>query len=344
MPNLLHRAARVFASGTLVFSISGCIAGEPALHARDRLTATAPIAEDSGSITVPHFSTSFVYNGTTYGVKMVGTNPSGGGTTVVASEIVPLALTFADGTTLDATPETPHLIASPIYANAVFEAGTTQFGDAVMRSEFWTEPGIGTYHVLLSSPVIEPTISLQVRGADGYTKTLPKGAKVGYVDFAWLIDTIEPQILAQLSVDPTTLALFETESTYVLEPGGHCCFEGYHSAFKMSSPLGPATYTTAWASVSAASVKSMSHEVAEWMNDPLYTNAVPGWVNPFGSGCGGHKLEVGDPVARYSEYVNGFQIADVAFYSWFTRTSPSIAIDAAYDLKGVLTVPAAVCP
>jgi hypothetical protein len=88
----------------------------------------------------------------------------------------------------------------------------------------------------------------------------------------------------------------------------------------------------------------MAHEVAEWMNDPFYTNVVPKWVDPITHACGGAKLEVGDPTASILFQVNGYQVEDMAFYSWFTRTVPSIGINGKYDLLGRLTDPAAVCP
>ena len=52
----------------------------------------------AGARTVPFFSDSFSFNGTTYPYTMVGTNPrTSNATTTVPTVIVPLRLVFADG-------------------------------------------------------------------------------------------------------------------------------------------------------------------------------------------------------------------------------------------------------
>ncbi|MBC5825957.1 MAG: hypothetical protein GIX02_14270 [Candidatus Eremiobacteraeota bacterium] len=285
------------------------------------------------------------YGGTTYPFTMVGTNPmTTGRSTTVANEIVPLKLVFADGTKLDAGPEVSGLPASPLYVNASYAEGNTQYGDALMRSEFWSYAGNENYHVLLAPPVMEATIEVTVPAADGYTTTGSNGSKIGIVSFAWFIHTIEPEIITQLRIQPTSLTIFATKSTRLLEQGGYCCFKGYHAALNMSSPSGPATFTTAWASVTSQAIETMSHEIAEWMNDPFYTNNVPRWRDPVSGGCAGHQLEVGDPVTGYEFTVGGFKVQDEAFYSWFSRDAPSIGINGTYDLLGKLTSPGKVCP
>src|SRR5207237_6459964 len=101
--------------------------------------------------------------------------------------------------------------------------------------------------------------------------------------------------------------------------------------------------TPVWASVTVSSLGAMPHEVAEWLNDPFYTNNVPKWVVPGGTKCGGHQLEVVDPVTSHDFTVNGYAMDDVAFYSWFSRDVPSIGINGQYDLTGALSGPAFVC-
>jgi hypothetical protein len=78
-------------------------------------------------------------------------------------------------------------------------------------------------------------------------------------------------------------------------------------------------------------VSIMSHEVAEWMNDPFGQNPVPAWGH-IGQqpGCQGN-LEVGDPLsgtlAPPIAMPNGFtyHMQELAFFSWFYG-APSIGI------------------
>jgi hypothetical protein len=275
---------------------------------------------------------------------MVGSNPMTSATsTTIPVEIIPIELAFSDGTTLDASHAVTGMPNSPLFVNGSYAAGTTQYGDAVMRSEFWKYASGKNYHVLLGTPVMESTVRETVPAADGYTQILLNGSKTGFVTFDWFVKTIEPQIIQQLRIDPRTLTVFATYRTKVIEPSGHCCYSGYHGAFQLSTANGSAIATTAWASVTSTSVETLSHEVAEWLNDPFYTNATPKWVQPGTSLCGGSDLEVGDPVTRYTFSVNGYGMQDEAFYSWFSRDVPSLGINGQYDLLGRLTAPATIC-
>jgi len=327
----------------LTLAVSGCsMQTTPATP--PGLASSAPssrtIGPDAGTKTVPNFGSSFVFDGKSYALKMVGTDPkSGGVTTTVADQIIPIKLVFSDGTILDGTDEIAALTASPIFVDAMFPSGKTQFADALMRAEFWKYVKSENYHVLLATPAIAPTVRVDVPPADG---SIVNGE--GRVTYQWFVQTIEPQILQQVNADPTTLSLFLTENTRVLEPSGHCCFNGYHSSFPLMGPSGPETFTTAWASVSAGSVTHMAHEVAEWMNDPFYTNVVPKWMSPVGNFCGGRKLEVGDPLAGSVYTVHGYLVEDMTFYSWFSHDVPSIGIHGHYDMRAMLTGPASVCP
>ncbi|MBV8153904.1 MAG: hypothetical protein JOY98_05755, partial [Candidatus Eremiobacteraeota bacterium] len=53
--------------------------------------------------------------------------------------------------------------------------------------------------------------------------------------------------------------------------------------------------------------------------------------------------EVGDPVTNHAVRTGGFRLQDIAFFSWFTRQTPSIAFGGRYDLDGDLKAPAANC-
>ena len=102
----------------------------------------------------------------------------------------------------------------------------------------------------------------------------------------------------------------------------------------------------------------MSHEIAEWMDDPTTSNAVPAWGAegqvPAGS-CQGN-LEVGDPLSPgFSTTTNPFFFTDtstgvtytlqeLAFYSWFLGSNPSLGAGGKYSDNGTFSGYAKACP
>lgn len=333
-----HVALLTFLAGSL--SLSACMSNASSVVPRG-VTAGALRPNAAGASTIPFYRSSFAYGGQTYPFTMVGSNPlNAGRTTTVTAVIVPVKLSFSNGVALDPTALAPDVVKSPLFTAAPFVDGTAQFGDAVMRAEFWSFVKKKHYHVLLSAAPIAPTVTLSVPSTDGYTAS-SRGATLGYLSFSWFVQTMEPLIVAQLKIPPTELTIFVTYHTDVLEPGSHCCYRGYHYSF--TPPGASGTWTTAWASVTKNNVEVLSHEVAEWLNDPFYTNAVPAWIEPETGACGGALLEVGDPVTNHAVRTGGFRLQDIAFFSWFTRQTPSIAFGGRYDLDGDLKAPAANC-
>src|SRR5260221_32037 len=116
-----------------------------------------------------HWSSSFASGGTTYKFSMVGTNPKkGSATTTVPVTIMPLRLTFSNGKAFDGTTKVPETTGSPIFQDAQFISGSTQYGDAIQRAEFWksvstTSPN---YHVLVGTPKAATALSLAVPKVD----------------------------------------------------------------------------------------------------------------------------------------------------------------------------------
>jgi len=330
------------------FTIAGCASNGapnvpeagPAAAGLERTTA------QTSGLTIPYFESSFIYERQAYTYKMVGTNPKGkAATTTIPVEIVPVRFTFSNGVSLDASGVAASLPKSPLFNNSAFDAGSMQFTDAVMRSEFWKYTSKKNYHVLLGKPSIAATVTVPVPSSDGYTSRTAHGAMEGYVAYDWFILTIEPSIIHQLGIPPTTFTLFPTYNTNVLEEGGYCCYRGYHQAFPVAGASGTQIWTTAWASVTSKEMVALSHEISEWLNDPFYNNIVPSWIEPQDPAvCGGNLLEVGDPVTRHRFKSGGFALQDEAFFSWFSRQSPSIGFDGRYDLLGKLHGPAKSCP
>jgi hypothetical protein len=294
-------------------------------------------------VTIPYWSSTFAFGGTTYSYKMVGSNPmSSSETTTVPVSIIPVQLDFSNGISLNPTAAAATVGDTPLFATGTYASGRTQYGDAFMRAQFWKYTANSNYHVLLGTPVLEPTVRIAVPESDGFTSTTA-GFTTGYVTYGWFVQTVEPQLIAQMGIDPRSLTIVATYNTKVLEPGGACCYAGYHSAFALTTSYGPSIATTAWASVVVNGVETLSHEIGEWLDDPFYTNTVPSWINPINGACNGNLLEVGDPVTNYVFSVNNRELQDLAFYSWFSRDQPSLGFNGVYDLMGRLKAPAASC-
>jgi hypothetical protein len=96
-------------------------------------------------------------------------------------------------------------------------------------------------------------------------------------------------------------------------------------------------------------ITTSSHEVAEWMNDPLVNNKTPSWGN-IGqvSGCD-TKMEVGDPlegtVVSLSMFGYTYSPQELAFFSWFfnSNATPSLGAGGYFSSSKSFSTPAKKC-
>jgi hypothetical protein len=311
--------------------------------------------------TIPNWDGSFVFNRSTYHFKMVGANPAGGSSrTVVPTEIVPITFTFASGgPPLTASKQVKELVKSPIFNPAPFTSGKTQFADAMQRAEFWNDvstvsPG---YHVLLQRPAVLAPVTINVPAGSGQelfdpiTHTYYANIDIGF------FESVLPSVVLPLHPPSTTLPLIISSNVF-LYSGADCCVYGFHGAFK--APGSPSIFTFAYANFLTKNLTSaplatgtwtISHEVAEWANDPFVHNRVPPWIQPGGSStCFSNVLEVGDPLEAlnppgYTITANDevWDLTDVAGISWFAHTVPSTEKNGLYSYHGFLTSPSTFC-
>jgi hypothetical protein len=162
-----------------------------------------------------------------------------------------------------------------------------------------------------------------------------------------------PQLRATLT--PTSLPLFLFSNVVLYEGSpANCCVLGYHNAFSNRShhsafqTYAIADFDTTGAFPGAFDVATMSHEIAEWIDDPTGSNATPAWGH-IGqvAGCQSN-LEVGDPLSGTKFAITmanqvTYHVQDLAFFSWFYHQTPSIGADGAYSLFGTFTSPAPFC-
>jgi len=295
---------------------------------------------------------------------MVGTSPwLGSATTTVPTQIIPIALIFSNGVTLDGTTKVGSTVASPLFQPFASQTGLTQYGDAVSRASFYSivQQASPNWHVLLSQPAVFPTHNITVPAEEGFEFTgSTSGAPIGLVNSDWFSHELR-NLLAGLNLDPHTLPIFLTHNSFLFAGSPQdCCVIGFHSALASPGPGGSQNVNTfIWASYSdhgifgqaIEDVTALSHEVAEWYHDPLTRNLVPAWPQPGSSACFSNILEVGDALENFRDLsfvVNMGEVQyhpqDVALFSWFARQWPSMGLKGRYSYRGSkLARPAPTC-
>ena len=294
---------------------------------------------------------SFSFNGSTFSYNMVGTAPSTGSSTTVAVEIIPVKIVITNRRGVLTTYDPSHVlsngntvtantVASPIFRPIPFTAGgvdmgTTQYIDAFQRANFWGEVQSNTgYHVLLGGPTVLSEQTLRPSSRTGTTGVV-FGFNAGLVDINWF-DVQLQNLISKLGIQPNTFPIFLTYNVYLTE-NGSCCIGGYHSS--AGSTAAPQAYAHATyvdhAGAFAEDVSALSHEIGEWVDDPLVVN-----LNGNNTPCG--VLEVGDPLENNSNFgafpytgTNGFtyNLQDLVTLPYF-GAPPSTSVNGEFTFQG----------
>jgi hypothetical protein len=307
-------------------------------------TSTAGSAVPAANPALATWAGSFSYGGKTYPYRMVGSNPTAAKTTTVPVSITPIKLVLSDGSAFWPTGAVTSTSGSALFHNATFKTGTTEYGDAIQRGEFWTRLNPAS-HSRLGVPTVKAMITINVPAADGGEVFASDGQPYAAVDIDWLDAKLRARAA---TVAANTLPIYLTYETYLYEGSGAPGIGGYHSAVNNST--GNHTYAYAsWVTgdaygPSSANLAALSHEVAEWFNDPFVNNIVPNWTvaNEPQYGCS-NVLEVGDPLVGTVWKVGGLNFQDEAFLSWFARQKPSIGYGGAYSFRGTFHTYSAPC-
>jgi len=318
-------------------------------------------------VQVPIWTGHFVFNGTTFTYHMVGTDPAAGSATSnIPLVIIPLKFHFNDGTNLSASQtvcgdvkNTKYRFKnSPLIKKATFtpggtNVGTTQYVDAFQRANFWSKVSTTSpnYHVLLSPVSTKPLQTINV-GANGITQAGPC-ARIGEVDINFF-DNVAMNLLTTLAIPANTLPLFLSYNTFETF-GGRCCILGYHStnnagtqAYAVGAYSDPGIFNAS----GIRDIHALSHEIGEWMDDPLIPseNIVPAWGHVGQVGGCQNNLEVGDPVtgSAFTVTTGGlfpftYHPEDLVFLPWFARITPSTSVNGWFTFLNGFAAPQAVC-
>ncbi len=341
----------------------------PRFEAAPKLSEDARLAMKQGRVlSVPHFTGSFAFQGTSYPYTIVGSKPQAAETTEIPTEIIPISLFFEEYVDdngkpliLDPVPIMPRVQASPNFRNATWATGFTQFGDAVQRAQFFGVEN-QNWHTLLGKPQILQPIRVDVPpGMAKVFRNRSTGLTYAVVDSAFFISHLNTIIqLENLRVDALAIAL---TSNVLLAPHAdvkQCCMLGFHTSFDVGE-LTQVKFvqTFIWASWidagilggNLADVTPMSHEISEWMNNPFGINLVPAWQHPSGAGCQ-NNLETADPLALmpnagFSVTLDGFTYHphNQVMMQWFERSAASDAIDGTFSFpdQTLVTGPSQAC-
>jgi len=325
---------------------------------------------------VAYYTANYTSFGRSYPFNIIGTNPSqGAGVTTIPTVIVPLRITFPGGAVLDGTNVMVSVASSPIFLAADYttggtDIGVTQYGDAIQRAEFWNLPGFSPagYHVLLTAPLFASTVSLtvptsgcpaSVHNPTGACGTTYGNGAIGVVAGNWFDAQINNLIHAYA---PNVLPIFLTDNVFEASDGTAftCCTLGYHNS---EGPPAATAHTWIYAAYTEPNtfqsndildVQALSHEVAEWMNDPFvgafalgFINLIPPAVLPGQGGACIPNFEVADPLEAppvvFTQVTNSttYHLQDAAFLSWYMHSN--FGVNGKYSYLGTFTTPSTLC-
>lgn len=370
----------------------------PSKTARETLRASAVLGADpqvdgqitpfAGLLPVWHYTVTAAQDGKTYSGSIVGQAPTSNASTTVPTVIVPVVLRITQGgTTFVFDPTQPDAgclggtntalaltQGSPLFSSTSFtlngvSVGTTQWGDANARGEFFSQLAVGSnYHVLLS-PTVGPTLTISINARTngtttaevfsvsgtqcGTNATTNPAARLAVVN----INTIDAQLQSYITAHGLTTGQFPFFVTYnaVISNGAannlnNCCILGYHNALTSGQTYGIGEFEgrnqTVFTGVS--DVAAPSHEVNEWLNDPFGNNPTPAWGGIGQVGGCQTNLEDGDPLSGTlmpAVSLNGFtyHLQELAFFSWFYGGT-SLGTGGKFSSNGTFGGAAKLCP
>jgi hypothetical protein len=345
------------------------------VHAR--ITPAQARASALAGTTVPEFTASVKVGTKSFTYTIVGKNPAikvSNASTTVNAEIVPVIMKFSNGDTWDPTKtdscdtgasalartQNSPIVKTQAHSFGGTSVGTVQVTNAFQRAEFWKDAqptGINpSYGVNLAFKTLKP-VTINVPNADAATAAIGCGnGLLGAAEINWLDNHLQKVVIPSLKsqgVGTTTFPIFLLHNfVEYITTTSNCCVLGYHNISAGAQTYGLAMYDNSGAFTGSSDISAMSHEVAEWQNDPNTSgpnngNPTPAWGH-IGqvTGCQSN-LEVGDPLSgtTFNDALGGFTYhpQELAFFSWFYHQKPSLGVNGWYSDQGKFKTFAAAC-
>jgi len=201
------------------------------------------------------------------------------------------------GSTANATAGAPN---KPRGAGGTLSQGDAgvalQLEDATMRAQFNKTGATSTYHLILH-PNVLPPVTINVPRNQGTLLISGRGVVFADVDIGWWSSQITN---LNTKADATHLPIYLTDNVLLFEGKSvfNCCVIGFHGTanrgstnsngnavvqtFAWASWVQPGLYArpdggTDWA---LQDIHALSHEIAEWGDDPFINNTVEPWLTP----------------------------------------------------------------
>jgi hypothetical protein len=258
----------------------------------------------------------------------------------------------AQNATMNGADNVADTIASPIFTPTDFPISSdtgVQFGDAFARAQFGK---VGTgYHVILGQPRVSETVSIQVPESQGVAVLSPGNVMVGRVDSTWFKEQLAA-LIDDMNLKPTILPIFLTNNVVLYSGGNYLQLSlGGHGAGSPASnaPISLkgkdkirtfvfAAYLTPNGlsrNPAISDIQALSHEVAEWIDNPFGINLVQPYQIPTAPGMCSSDLETGDvlagvwfPLPGNPDLAAGlvWHPQDEAFLNWFARDGEKPAL------------------
>ena len=281
---------------------------------------------------------------------------------------------------VDRFKQSPLVQPAPRTFNGV-SVGTFQYISAYKRAAFWkatlgsVEDTIDWYvptQLLTTIPTFPPVISVYegmnaTINGDEASCTLRLQLPEKFIN-NMITENLIPSLQASGYISTGRFALFITRD--VVESGsnnGTTNGAHGHTPDNFDELHPPQTFAWAEYNTTAAHISTtdfpmgdpnargqdifeLTHEIGEWMMDPLNNNGAPSWLNPEPNACS-TKFEVGDPLHGTNNAKtilwNGYYYhpTELAYFSWFyDNGTGSIAAGGAYSTYGTKTTTHPSCP
>lgn len=303
---------------------------------------------------------------------------------------VTLDATAPDNTCLKAPNNIPVVVTrqSPVFSPAHFvfgntDVGTTQYIDALQRGSFFQVLGPNSRYHLLFDPVrTHDAVVIDVPADSGVAITDPQFfaafqfsicAPLLLVDINWFDSHLQGTVIPALAHNrqgedaqgddgnssaglPVILSYDTAWPVGDVTNLNNCCAGGYHSLTGYpiaNKPYGVVDFDRTNFFVgppTGLDTIVLSHEMGEFVNDPMGDNLVPPWGGTGQvPGCQ-NNLEVGDPLTGSNvppvTMPNGFtyNLQELVFFSWFFG-APSIGANGWFSNNGTFLSDAGpICP
>ena len=243
-----------------------------------------------------------------------------------------------------------------------------QWGQAVEEASFWKYPGVNFKDwLVIMTPFPFTPVTLDVPSGSWSAGSAPHSYSVDQK----VLDGFVDKQMASIPTGMVPIFLTYNISEYPHGNPAGCCTWGWHNTYQHTPDIYDAFIYATYldAPQPNSDLMPLSHEVAEFMEDPFGNNSVQAfpqswtfslpWDPPYTFSKCQTTLEVGDPVEdRFGELSEmqfpitnstmKYNFQNVVTASWLMQASPSFSVNGWYTLKGAVDgefgKPAPKCP